>query len=155
MQAHTRMTISPLLVSRVTPLLCRPERGSPCSNPGTLKAAISTCTASVESGEAKANEFYFTCERGAPMQLVLCDLCRKNTNKEVPVGTMTRTYKKNVREGGHTIVSQEFVTEILPMTTVNDNQERLHVCIPCFSGGMTDASKALTQNAAAPEKSPA
>lgn len=76
------------------------------------------------------------------MQLVLCDVCRKNTNKEVPVGTVTRSYKKDFRTGARVVQSQEFVTEILPMTTTNDNQERLHVCLPCFSSGMTEATKA-------------
>lgn len=90
------------------------------------------------------------------MQLVLCDVCKKNTNKEFPVGTMTRTYKRKPGQIGQQVASQEFVTEILPLTTVSENQERLHVCIPCFSTGMTHESKALTEKAsttAGPEKS--
>lgn len=79
------------------------------------------------------------------MQLVLCDVCRSNTNKEVPVGTVTKTYKTNPRNRKDSVIQQEFVSEILPLTTVNDNQERLHVCLPCFSSGMTEASKALNQ----------
>lgn len=75
------------------------------------------------------------------MQLVLCDVCRKNTNKEVPIGTVTRSYKKDFKTGTRVVQSQEFVTEILPMTTQGENQERLHVCLPCFTTGMNDAGK--------------
>ena len=83
------------------------------------------------------------------MQLVLCDVCRKNTNREVPLGTVTRSYKKDFKTGSRVVASQEFVTEILPMTTTTENQERLHVCLPCFSAGMTEAAKPLL-----PEKTP-
>lgn len=84
------------------------------------------------------------------MQLVLCDVCRKNTNREAPIGTLTKTYRKNFMDKES--VSQEFVTEILAMTTINENQERLHVCVPCFSTGMTEAAKAAELAAGTPSE---
>lgn len=73
------------------------------------------------------------------MQLVLCDVCRKNTNREVPIGTLTKTYRKNFRG------------EIL-MTTIDDNEERLHVCVPCFSTGKTASAKAAELAAGTPSE---
>jgi hypothetical protein len=75
------------------------------------------------------------------MYLVLCDVCKKNTNREFPIGTLTRTFRKKFNESKPVLANQEFVSEILPMTTINENQERVHVCIPCFSTGMVEAAK--------------
>ena len=75
------------------------------------------------------------------MYVVLCDVCKENTNRDHPVGTVTRTF--TTKGGERRLKSQEFSSNILNVELGNDDQERMHVCSPCFTKGLVESTKAL------------
>ena len=87
-------------------------------------------------------------EKEDGVYLVLCDFCKKNTNREKPVGTVTQKFRHNRVTGKNELASQEFSSEILDTRLGQQDEVRSHICSECFTTGLQNQMQAL------PEKQP-